>query len=76
MSQLLLMSNIAENYIERIPPDDWLRLLHLAAEKKIYITNIIEADTGPLSEIASTIARASGRRRKEVYDLALALKNK
>jgi hypothetical protein len=47
MNQLLLMSNIAENYIERIPSIDWFQLLHLANEKKNYITNIIETDTGP-----------------------------
>jgi len=46
-SQLLLMSNIAENYIQLIPSADWLQLLHLAAEKDNYITNIIETDTGP-----------------------------
>lgn len=47
MSQLLLMSNIAENYIERIPSDDWIQLIDLASEKKQYITNIIEVDSGP-----------------------------
>ena len=47
ISQLQLMSNIAENYIERIPSDDWLQLLDLATEKQYYITNIIETDTGP-----------------------------
>jgi len=46
-SQLLLMSNIAENYIEHIPPADWLQLLRLAVDKDPYITNIIENDTGP-----------------------------
>lgn len=50
MNQLLLMSNIAGNYIERIPSADWLQLLHLADEKKNYITNIIETDTGPLRQ--------------------------
>ena len=47
-SQLLLMSNIAENYIEQIPSTDWLQLVHLGDEKENYITNIIETDTGPL----------------------------
>ena len=47
MSQLLLMCNIAENYIERIPSDDWIQLIDLASEKKQYITNIIEVDSGP-----------------------------
>jgi transposase len=46
-SQLLLMSNIAENYIERIPSADWLQLLHLAVEKENYITKVIDTDTGP-----------------------------
>ena len=46
-SQLLLMSNIADNYIELIPTPDWLQLLQLAVEKDKYITNIIEADTKP-----------------------------
>lgn len=46
-SQLLLMSNIAENCIERIPSADWLQLLDLAVEKENYITNIIETETGP-----------------------------
>jgi hypothetical protein len=41
------MSNIAENCIERIPSADWLQLLDLAVEKENYITNIIEAETGP-----------------------------
>jgi len=49
-SQLLLMSNIAENYIELIPSADWLQLLHLAVQKEDYITNIIETDTGPLRQ--------------------------
>lgn len=46
-SQLLLMSNIAESYIELVPPKDWLQLLRLAAEKDDYITHTIETDTGP-----------------------------
>jgi len=46
-SQLLLMSNIAENYIELIPTSDWLQLLQLAVEKDKYISNIIETDTKP-----------------------------
>ena len=52
-SQLLLMSNIAETYIEQIPQQDWLQLLRLATENHGYITKIIESDTGP-------------RRKKEV----------
>lgn len=46
-NQLLLMSNIAENYIKLIPTTEWLQLLKLAVEKDKYITNIIEADTKP-----------------------------
>jgi transposase len=46
-SQLLLMSNIAEYYLQSIPAADWLQLLGLAGEKHSYITNIIETDTKP-----------------------------
>ena len=46
-NQLLLMSNIAEQYIQMIPSTDWSQLLHLAEQKANYMTNIIEADTGP-----------------------------
>ena len=46
-SQLLLMSNIADNSLNLIPADDWLRLINLAVEKDSYITNIIDADTKP-----------------------------
>jgi len=45
--QLLLMSNIAENYLHLVPPADWLQLLELAAQNDTYINNIIEADAGP-----------------------------
>lgn len=44
-SQLLLMSNIADNSLDLIPADDWLRLINLAVEKDSYITNIIDTDT-------------------------------
>ncbi len=47
-SQLLLMSNIAEKYLDLIPSADWLRLLQLAVEKEDYITGIIESDAGPI----------------------------
>jgi transposase len=46
-SQLLLMSNIADNYIKSIPVPDWLQLLDLAAKADKYINNIIEMETGP-----------------------------
>lgn len=49
-SQLLLMSNIAENYLELIPPVDWVRLINLAIEKRTYITNIIDSDNRPLGQ--------------------------
>jgi hypothetical protein len=45
--QLLLMSNIAENYLGLIPVADWLRLIDLATEKRDYMTNIIQSDSGP-----------------------------
>jgi transposase len=45
--QLLLMSNIAENYLQFIPEADWLRLIELATEKREYMINIIQSETGP-----------------------------
>jgi len=45
--QLLLMSNIAENYLGLIPVADWLRLIDLASEKRDYIKNIIQSDHRP-----------------------------
>ena len=46
-SQLLLMSNIADNSLDLIPAGDWLQLINLAVEKHSYITNIIDTDTKP-----------------------------
>ena len=46
-SQLLLMSNIAENYADLIPASDWLQLFNLAVQKDSYMTRIIEDDTKP-----------------------------
>ena len=46
-SQLLLMSRIADNYLQLIPQADWLQLLKLTAQKQSYITTIIENETGP-----------------------------
>ena len=46
-SQLLLMSNLAEEYLRLIPQADWRHLINLATEKDDYITNIIELDTRP-----------------------------
>jgi transposase len=45
--QLLLMSNIAENYLGFVPVADWIRLIDLAVEKQDYMTNIIQSDSGP-----------------------------
>lgn len=46
-SQLLLMSNLADNSLHLIPAGDWLKLINLAVEKDSYITNIIDADSKP-----------------------------
>jgi transposase len=46
-SQLLLMSNLADNYTELIPAADWRQLLQLATDNDAYITNIIDTDTKP-----------------------------
>jgi transposase len=47
-SQLLLMSNIADNYLNSIPAADWFQLLDLAAQSDNYINKIIERETGPI----------------------------
>jgi transposase len=47
-SQLLLMSNIADNFLDAIPTDDWIQLLDLAAQSDEYIGNIIEREPGPV----------------------------
>jgi len=46
-SQLLLMSNIAEHYLELIPVKNWLQLIDLATQNDSYINRIIETETGP-----------------------------
>ena len=46
-SQILLMSNIADNYLKSIPTADWLQLLDLAVQNDEYINNIIEKEIGP-----------------------------
>lgn len=46
-SQLLLMSNLADNYLHLIPAGDWMKLVSLAVEKDSYITDIINADSKP-----------------------------
>ena len=47
MSQLLLMSNIANHYLHEIEISDWHHLQSLAREKKDYILRIIETDDKP-----------------------------
>ncbi|MFQ5500467.1 MAG: IS630 family transposase [Candidatus Zixiibacteriota bacterium] len=44
-SQLLLMSNIAQSYLELVPQENWMNLMELAREKSDYITRIITTDT-------------------------------
>jgi transposase len=46
-SQLAMMNNIAENHLELISTDDWQRFLSLAVDKKNYMLNIIENESGP-----------------------------
>jgi hypothetical protein len=46
-SQLLLMSNVAENYLQLIPSADWLQLVHLAVDSHTYITHIIDTEIKP-----------------------------
>jgi transposase len=46
-NQLLLMSNIADQYLDLVPASDWRRLINLAVEKDTYITDIIYTDTKP-----------------------------
>ncbi len=45
--QLLLMTNIASQYLEFIPSQDWHQLQKLAEEKQDYINRIIDTDPGP-----------------------------
>ncbi|MFO8151919.1 IS630 family transposase [Thioalkalivibrio sp.] len=46
-SQLLLMCNIAQDYLRDIPAADWSRLIELAYQKTDYIRGIIEFEPGP-----------------------------
>ena len=46
-SQLLLMSNLAQDYASEVPPRDWLELRELFVAKSPYIAGIIDAETGP-----------------------------
>lgn len=56
-SQLLLMSSIANQYLEFIPSQDWQQLQKLAEEKREYIARIIYEDPGPQRQ----------KRAKEAY---------
>jgi hypothetical protein len=49
--QLLLMSNLADKYLNLIPQADWLELIYVATAKADYIANIIESDTRPRGKI-------------------------
>jgi transposase len=55
-NQILLMCNIAHEYIHLVPPNDWQRLLVLAGQNDKYIRNIIENDTGPLRKKRAWLA--------------------
>lgn len=72
--QLLLMSNIAESYIDLIPAADWHQLLDLATTNDDYITRIIENDTKPRRKKAAEKAYAHFREtvvnRKELLAMA------
>ena len=47
MKQLQLMTNISQHYLDYVSPTDWQQFQKLAAEKKEYITRIIDTDTKP-----------------------------
>jgi transposase len=72
--QLLLMSNISENYLSLIPQDDWDRLINLAAKKEDFIQGIIESEARP--KVQKRAYDAYGRfidtvlHHKEPMDLA------
>lgn len=48
--QLLLMVNIAQVYLDSVPPNDWLRLVKLGVEKADYMRKIIDNEKGPLRQ--------------------------
>ena len=85
-SQLLLMSNIADNSLDLIPAGDWLKLINLAVEKDSYITNIIDTETKPrrrkkareaYDRFAQSVICAkttSGRNRVDLISFVLNLK--
>lgn len=57
-SQLLLMSNIADNSPDLIPARDWLKLIHLAVQQDSYITTIINTEPKPRRQ----------KKAREAYD--------
>ncbi len=71
-SQLLLMCNIADKYIDRIPVADWRQLLDLATQSHDYINKIIETETGPKRQQKAHQAYARFVRTLADKDLRLA----
>ncbi|RLB58710.1 MAG: IS630 family transposase [Deltaproteobacteria bacterium] len=49
--QLLLMSNLAEKYLNFVPQADWLHFIQVATDKAAYIRNIVQTDTRPRGRI-------------------------
>lgn len=70
-NQLLLMSNIAKDYIQLIPATDWHQLLLLAVQKDRYITQTIAAETKPRRKKAAE--KAYLRFRNNVVDREVTL---
>ena len=71
-SQLLLMSNIADNYLKSIPVADWLQLLDLAGQSDKYINKIIELESGPKRQEKARLAYARFIQTVLLKDLHLA----
>jgi transposase len=71
-SQLLLMSNIADNYLKSIPVADWLQLLDLAGQSDRYINKIIELESGPKRQEKARLAYARFVQTVLLKDLHLA----
>jgi len=59
ISQLMLMSNLAQNYTKLIPAHDWSQLIQLAIDHDTYITHIIDTDTKPRRQKSAREAYAS-----------------
>ena len=70
--QLLLMSNIAEQYLHLIPNGDWAHLLSLAKEKTAYIAHTIEADNRPKVKMKALEAHSRFMRTVTQQPLAMA----